>query len=271
MLVMSDRNGVVDGSIPGLARLSGSTIDETVTAIRTLSSEDEYSRTKENNGRRIEEVDGGWRILNFEKYHKMLDADETRKNAAGRQRKHRSEQKTVTTCHEVTNVTSGHMKSHDVRQVEVEVEVEVEAEVEENIKTGVAHDPCSTESPAYMVADALSCVIFSANPDHRYRLSYQVGPRAKWASDILLLHRQGITWELMLEVISWLPTDWWGHNISDAASFVQKFDVLRAKMRSSLTSKDGHRDLTAEEVAAACGGGELCTHEEMEAKRNGRS
>jgi len=68
MLAMSDAEGMVEGSIPGLARLAGITIDECEEAINTLSKPDKYSRTQTHEGRRIEAVDGGWLILNRVKY-----------------------------------------------------------------------------------------------------------------------------------------------------------------------------------------------------------
>lgn len=68
MLAMSDCRGVVEGSIPGLADLAKVTIDECKSALFVLMSPDEYSRTKEHDGRRIEECDGGWLILNHAKF-----------------------------------------------------------------------------------------------------------------------------------------------------------------------------------------------------------
>ena len=41
-------------------------------ALEILSAPDPHSRDKEHEGRRIEEVEGGWRILNHEKYQERL-------------------------------------------------------------------------------------------------------------------------------------------------------------------------------------------------------
>jgi len=68
MLALSEADGVVEGSIPGLARLAGVTLPECKAALEVLLSPDEYSRTPDNDGRRIQVIDSGWLILNREKY-----------------------------------------------------------------------------------------------------------------------------------------------------------------------------------------------------------
>jgi hypothetical protein len=78
MLAMKDAKGVVEGSIPGLAKAAGITLPECENGLQRLLSPDPYSRTKDNEGRRIAEVDGGWLILNHEKHrapqHKISEA-----------------------------------------------------------------------------------------------------------------------------------------------------------------------------------------------------
>lgn len=78
MLAMADAHGCVWASVPGLARIANVTLDETVTALATLSAPDKWSRTPDNEGRRIEAIDGGWRLLNHAKYRAIRSADERR-------------------------------------------------------------------------------------------------------------------------------------------------------------------------------------------------
>jgi len=78
MLAMADRTGRVFGSIPGLANRARVTVDEARTAIESFMSPDPDSRTKDHEGRRIEVIDGGWRLLNHAKYRALRD-DEARK------------------------------------------------------------------------------------------------------------------------------------------------------------------------------------------------
>jgi hypothetical protein len=76
MLAMCDKNGRVWGSIPGLANRARVSIEKAEEALLKFLSPDPYSRTKEHEGRRIEEIDGGWRLLNHEKYRAMRDEEE---------------------------------------------------------------------------------------------------------------------------------------------------------------------------------------------------
>lgn len=68
MLATADANGVVEGSLPGFAHLARVTLPEMRTAVDKLSSPDPDSRTPDHEGRRIEKVAGGWRLLNYGAY-----------------------------------------------------------------------------------------------------------------------------------------------------------------------------------------------------------
>ena len=81
MLAMADRSGMVEASIPGLADAAVISLEECLEGLETLKAPDAYSRTKECEGRRIVEVDGGWAILNYLKYREMRsDEDQREKN-----------------------------------------------------------------------------------------------------------------------------------------------------------------------------------------------
>lgn len=71
MLVKADQDGYVASSIPGLARDAEVTIEQCEDALEHFMSPDRYSRTKEHDGIRIEEVDGGWVLLNHKKYREL--------------------------------------------------------------------------------------------------------------------------------------------------------------------------------------------------------
>lgn len=68
LLAKCNRDGIVEASIPGLADAARVTIPECLSALEVLKKPDPYSRTKEHDGRRVEDVDGGWKILNHAKY-----------------------------------------------------------------------------------------------------------------------------------------------------------------------------------------------------------
>ena len=75
MLAMADRKGRVWASLPGLANRARVTLTEVEVAIAKFLSPDKYSRTEDNEGRRIEPIDGGWRLLNHEKYRSIRDEE----------------------------------------------------------------------------------------------------------------------------------------------------------------------------------------------------
>jgi hypothetical protein len=68
LLALCEKDGTVNGAVPGLAHIAGVTIPECVRAIGDLEKPDPYSRTKEHEGRRIKTIEGGWLVLNKEKY-----------------------------------------------------------------------------------------------------------------------------------------------------------------------------------------------------------
>ena len=89
MLATADACGRVEGSIPGLAHIARVTVEECERALDRLMSPDPYSRTKDREGRRVEEIDGGWRILNYAKYRERRDPEkrkEQNREAKRRQR-----------------------------------------------------------------------------------------------------------------------------------------------------------------------------------------
>lgn len=74
MLATCDAEGIVEGSAPGFANLCRVTLSEFRAALSILTNPDPDSRTSDYEGRRIEEVAGGWRILNYAAYRERGQA-----------------------------------------------------------------------------------------------------------------------------------------------------------------------------------------------------
>lgn len=91
MLANCDRKGRVFASMPGLAHLSRVSLDEAEVAIRTFLAPDPHSRTPDNEGRRVREIDGGWELLNYAKYRSIRDEETIREAKAEHMRRKRSE------------------------------------------------------------------------------------------------------------------------------------------------------------------------------------
>lgn len=113
MLALKDADGIVQASIPGLAKASGETLSDTQNALAVLLSPDEFSRTKDHEGRRIAEVDGGWRVLNHEKYRDMEDQEDRRRKDAERQARKRERDRHAAS----RDVTPSHAKSRESRKI----------------------------------------------------------------------------------------------------------------------------------------------------------
>ncbi|MGW8429426.1 hypothetical protein ACWGJQ_29045, partial [Peribacillus simplex] len=64
--------------VPGLARRANVTLQEVEAALHSFLSPDPYSRTKDDEGRRIVEIDGGWSLINHTKYGAIRGAEERR-------------------------------------------------------------------------------------------------------------------------------------------------------------------------------------------------
>jgi hypothetical protein len=78
MLSQADAHGVVEGAVPGLAIAANVTVDECQAAIEAFLKPDQHSRTKDLEGRRLVEVDGGWQIVSYAKWRHKMSAAERR-------------------------------------------------------------------------------------------------------------------------------------------------------------------------------------------------
>ena len=103
LLILCDTEGYVGASVPGVAHHAGVTLEQAEDAIKRLKAPDPHSRTKTNDGRRLEDADRGWKILNFIDQISRLSAE--RAKSRDRTRRWRDRHKAVT----VTDVTSGNV------------------------------------------------------------------------------------------------------------------------------------------------------------------
>lgn len=124
MLAMADRHGRVWGSVPGLANRARVELEQCRDALKRFQEPDPDSRTKENEGKRIEDIDGGWRLINYEKYRTIRDEESRREYMADLMKKRRADVK------DVSNVSSGYHNA--------EAEAEAEAEADKYIQKGRA-------------------------------------------------------------------------------------------------------------------------------------
>lgn len=136
MLAIADADGKVSAAIPGLASVANVTVEDCEKAVNKLKSPDSYSRTKDFDGRRIEETDGGWTILNYLKYRRMMSEEERREYKRIKQQEYRKRGQSVDKCS--TSVDSGGSKWTKLTQAEAEGDKEAE-------KKEKKHKPASRE------------------------------------------------------------------------------------------------------------------------------
>lgn len=105
LLAMSDKNGEVQSSVPGLAHRARVSLEDAEAALECLQSPDAYSRTPEHSGRRIAPIDGGWVLLNHAKYRRLLSTEERREYKAQKQKEYRSKKSTLSTCGQSGHIT----------------------------------------------------------------------------------------------------------------------------------------------------------------------
>lgn len=90
LLAMKNQHGVVEASIPGLATLARVPVAQVRLAIENLKAPDPDSRSKVEEGRRIRDVDGGWYVINHDKYRRMLSAEDRREYLRIKQAEYRA-------------------------------------------------------------------------------------------------------------------------------------------------------------------------------------
>jgi hypothetical protein len=128
MLAMCDQNGEVQASVPGIARLSGVSVEDAEMAINKLLSPDKHSRTPDNEGRRIAPIEGGWELLNHAKYRRMASLADTKEATAKRVKRHRDRNANVTQCNGDVTVVSANVTPASTNVTLLSDKAEAEAE-----------------------------------------------------------------------------------------------------------------------------------------------
>lgn len=111
MLALSNRFGLVKASTSGIQRSANVSVEQCEEAMDILQAPDLDSRSLDFDGRRIERVDGGWKILNYERYREFTYSDS---EEALRQRKCRDKKKAVTSCDNSVTVSDTSVHSASV-------------------------------------------------------------------------------------------------------------------------------------------------------------
>ncbi len=100
LLLLADSTGFVRAAASAIAREAGISAEVARRALDLFQGPDDESRTPDNQGKRVEKVDGGYRVLNYEKYR---ERDYT--NAERQKRWRESQKSNVTTVTNALPVT----------------------------------------------------------------------------------------------------------------------------------------------------------------------
>jgi hypothetical protein len=170
MLALADRNGEVQASIPGLARIAGVPVPDCEDALQKFMSPDPYSRTPDDEGRRIEKIDGGWALINHSKYREMASREDSKEANAKRQKRH-YDRKARNLTHTNANLT--HTDANLTHTLHI-AEAEAEAELREEKKEPSPKKPRKPKPPAQTDEDWLASLC--ASPENQgvdVRFEYQ--------------------------------------------------------------------------------------------------
>jgi len=89
MLALSNRDGIVKATAPGISGASRVSIERTREILKALAEPDPDSRTPDNDGRRIQDIDGGFQILNYTSYRDIHSLEQRRSRDRERQKRKR--------------------------------------------------------------------------------------------------------------------------------------------------------------------------------------
>jgi hypothetical protein len=129
MLSMADQLGRIHAAIPGLAHRARVSLKATEEALELFLQPDPYSRSKDHDGRRIEVIDGGWRLLNYGTYRELRDEEARKEQNRIAQSNYRKKVSQI-----VSNPADSKQASASVSRVSQSKPASAQEEVEEEVE-----------------------------------------------------------------------------------------------------------------------------------------
>ncbi|MCI0564875.1 MAG: hypothetical protein MN733_40935 [Nitrososphaera sp.] len=130
MLALKDEENICRATLPALAKICNLTIEQTEAYLQKFQEPDKYSRSQAFEGKRIELVDGGWLILNGQKYRDMLRAKERRDYVREKVAEHRAG--AVNKCKQCNQVVNKCKQCNQCKPI-TEADSEADSEVKEDL------------------------------------------------------------------------------------------------------------------------------------------
>jgi hypothetical protein len=222
MLALADADGFVNGSVPGLSAMARIPLDAVRQSLEILQQPDPDSRTKDNEGRRIEPVEGGWVVLNYLAYRDRERANKRKEYLRKYQREYMNRVRHKKSNESLTNVQPSASASAS------ESEGGCKGETEEYAQ-------------AYTLARSLMASIATWKPDHiEIQPSRAERTATAWAKDIdKMLRLDKRSQAAVQEVIDWLPLHegsngfTWRAQILSGKKLREKFDKLQIEKQQT--------------------------------------
>lgn len=254
MLALADKHGEVQGSVPGLARLAGVSVEECRAALQKFLSPDPDSRTKDDEGRRIEEIDGGWSILNHLKYREMASREESRVAESERKKRYRAKLKrNETPAQKPSTKCPGHVRDMSPNVPDMSPNVpehmhiaEAEAEADTPYSSTLVGESAMVERPAALAPSSTLAEKPSWEEFWKYCQGMHCGLAAEWYARDKFEAAEGENWQGNKQ--NWRAyarrcKGWWQQDGSP-------MEPSRAKSGADLTAEKILRAKELEEVQA---------------------
>jgi hypothetical protein len=196
MLAMADQTGLVKATAPGIANAAFVPISSVRSALSILESPDPDSKSQENDGRRISRVDGGYLILNYDKYRAF---NYSMKDAAVQKREYRAKHKDIKSDN--VRTTSGHSVSASISDSVSEKKERKDIGILADHILEVLKIPMSDKgkTEALLKSFGLNTMIYCVD---RMKLYFDEVKKNKWTNYVIGKH-----WRNLYEKLEYFSSD----------------------------------------------------------------
>ena len=113
MLALTDESGCVVCTVSKLARDARVELDACQAALDKFLASDSASLTSQNEGRRIEKIEGGWRLLNHGKYKEMMSKELRRQYFREKRREYRQRERELNKGKNIKQIVREKLESEE--------------------------------------------------------------------------------------------------------------------------------------------------------------
>ncbi len=181
MIIVADKEGFIDETIPALSRRFNVPIENMERAIKCFMEPDASSRTPDKDGRRIEPIreSFGWKIINYDYYRQLRDDDQRREYMREYMRNYRQSQDNA---EPLTPVNNG-------KQQLAHTDTDTDTDTGDNTK--VLSSPSSPRCPHKEIVNAYHKILPELASVKEWNDKRKAWLRKRWNDSI---KRQNLKW-----------------------------------------------------------------------------